>query len=326
MRIHLQSHANPTDFPLTPELWQTAAARAPGISGGHQVTFGDTEEAFDAAAPSMEILIAQKAALAPRLPLTTPSLKLIYVTSAGLESLAPFDWLPPNVILLNNRGTHAAKAGEYGLMALLMLASRIPAMAAAQREQRWQPLHSPILAGRHVVIVGLGALGGSVAKHAKQFGMRVTGIRTSAAPHPDCDQVLPIDALDAVLPAAEFLFLAAPSTPRTENLLSRDRIAMLPEGANVANIGRGALIDQDALMDALDDDHLAGAVLDVFVPEPIPPGHRLWTTPNLIITPHVSADDPRTYNARSLDIFFGNLRAYQAGRPLPNRFDPAKGY
>ncbi len=326
MHIHLQSRINPADFPLTLELWQAAADRAPDISVGHHVTFGDTPDAFHAAAPSMEILITQKAALAPRLPLTTPSLKLIYITSAGLETLAPFDWLPPGVILLNNRGTHAAKAGEYGLMTLLMLASRIPAMVAAQREQRWQPLHSSILAGRHIVIVGLGALGGSVARHAKQYGMRVTGIRTSTAPHPDCDQVLRIDALDTVLPTAEFLFLAAPLTPQTKGLLSRTRLAMLPEGASVANIGRGALIDQDALMDALESRHLAGAVLDVFVPEPIPPGHRLWTTRNLVITPHVSADDPGTYNARSLDIFFDNLRAYQAGRPLPNYFDPAKGY
>jgi phosphoglycerate dehydrogenase-like enzyme len=94
----------------------------------------------------------------------------------------------------------------------------------------------------------------------------------------------------------------------------------------VVNIGRGALVDQDALCDLLDDGQLSGAVLDVFTPEPIPPGHRLWTTPNLIISPHTSVDDPATYNPHSLDLFFDNLRARQDGRPMPNLFDPARGY
>ena len=94
----------------------------------------------------------------------------------------------------------------------------------------------------------------------------------------------------------------------------------------LVNIGRGALVDQDALCDLLDDGHLSGAVLDVFTPEPIPPGHRLWTTRNLIISPHTAADDPATYNARSLDLFFDNLRAWREGRPMPNLFDPERGY
>ena len=94
----------------------------------------------------------------------------------------------------------------------------------------------------------------------------------------------------------------------------------------MVNIGRGALTDQDALCDLLDSGHLSGAVLDVFTPEPIPPGHRLWHTRNLIISPHTAADDPATYNPRSLDLFFDNLRAWRDGTPMPNRFDPARGY
>ena len=183
-----------------------------------------------------------------------------------------------------------------------------------------------VLAGRHVVVVGLGALGGSAAQHARAFGMRVTGVRHTAAPHPGCDTVVGMDGLDAVLDDAEFLFLAPPLTPGTKGLLSRERIARLPKGAGLVNIGRGGLVDQDAVMDALDAGHLGGAVLDVFVPEPVPPGHRLWTTPNLVMTPHVSADDPATYAAASLDIMLANLREIAAGRPPPNLFDPARGY
>ncbi len=327
MRIHLQSHANsPSNFPLDAETWAAAAARAPDVGAGHQVSFGDTPEAFAAAVPEVEALISQTAALARLLPFQAPLLKLVYCTSAGLDRLMPLDWLPPGVPVLNNRGAHAAKAGEYGIMALLMLACRIPAVITSQRNELWRPIHGSVLAGRHVVIVGLGGLGGSVAAQARQFGMRVTGIRATVQPHEHCDQVLGMEALDSVLPEAEFLVLAAPLTEATRGMLGRARIALLPPHAGVVNIGRGGLVDQDALLDALDEERIAGAVLDVFTPEPVPPGHRLWTTRNLVMTPHTSADDPQTYNARSLDIFFDNLRALRDGRPLPNRFDPIRGY
>jgi phosphoglycerate dehydrogenase-like enzyme len=108
--------------------------------------------------------------------------------------------------------------------------------------------------------------------------------------------------------------------------MDRRRLHLLPAHACVLNIGRGALIDQEAICDMLDADRLSGAVLDVFTPEPIPQGHRLWTTRNLIISPHTSADDPNTYNPRSLDIFLENLRAWQEGRKLPNQFDTVRGY
>ncbi len=326
MRIHLQSHRSPHNFPLTPELWAAAAARAPDVSAGHHVTYADDRAGFEAAAPTMEVLVSQTSALVDLLPITAPDLKMIYVTSAGLEKLAPFDWLPPGVPILNNRGTHAAKAGEYGIMALLMLACRVPALITEQRAGRWTAMHGAVLRGRNAVIVGLGSLGGSTATHAKSFGMNVTGVRATPKPHPACDTVLGMDQLDQALPGAEFLFLAPPLTPATTGLLSRERIARLPKGAGVVNIGRGGLVDQDALLDALDSGHLGGAVLDVFTPEPVPPGHRLWTTPNLLMTPHVSADDPNTYNDRSLDIFFENLRALGKGQKLPNQFDLQKGY
>jgi glyoxylate/hydroxypyruvate reductase A len=100
----------------------------------------------------------------------------------------------------------------------------------------------------------------------------------------------------------------------------------LPQGAAVVNVGRGALLDQEALADLLEAGELSGAVLDVFDPDPLPPGHRLWTTPNLLVTPHVSTDDPTTYNRASLDIFFANLQAWREGRSMPNRVDPRRGY
>jgi len=326
MRIHVQNTPEDAQFAITPAQWAAAASRAPDVSAGHTVTFGDTAAEFQAAMQDAESLVAQTAAVHALFPAPAPHLRLIFCTSAGLDKLAPFDWLPPNVQLLNNRGTHAAKAGEYGIMALLMLANGMPGFATAQRAGQWTPRHGSVLSGRHVVVVGLGALGGAIAAHANRFGMRVTGVRTRAEPHPDCERVITLDDLDPALPNAEFLVLAPPLTDATRNLLHRCRIGLLPQGAGVINIGRGALLDQQALCDALDGGRLSGAVLDVFVPEPVPPGHRLWTTPNLVMTPHVSADDPATYIPLGLDIFFQNLRAFRDGAALPNRFDTARGY
>ena len=325
MRIHLQSKPSSTNLALTERNWADAKAGAGKSADGHALSFGEDAAAFAAGMADAEVLVAHTAALTEGLP-KSPKLRLIYVTSAGLDKLAPFDWLPDGVALLNNRGTHATKAGEYGLMALLMLVNRMPALATAQREGQWAPVNGTALAGQHVVVAGLGALGGSTAVHAKQFGMRVTGVRTSVAPHPGCDRVVATADLDAVLGEADVLFLATPLTAATRGLLSRGRIAKLKKGAGVVNIGRGGLVEQEALLDALDAGHVGGAVLDVFDEEPIPPGHRLWTTRNLIITPHTSADDPATYNVRSLEILLENLRALRDGRALPNQFDIARGY
>jgi len=326
MRIHIQTQSTPGTFPFTRDQWDAACARAPDISAGHDVTFGETPEAFTQAMQTAEALISHKPLVKALFPAPAPHLRLIFCANAGLDGLEPFDWLPPGAALLNNAGAHSVRAGEYGIMALLMLAGGMPGFASAQRDGRWAPFHGSVLAGRTVAVVGLGSLGGAVAGQAARFGMQVTGVRTRAEPHPDCARVVAVSALDTVLPGAEFVVLATPLTEQTRNLLDRRRIGLLPAGAGVVSIGRGALRDQDALCDALDAGALGGAILDVFVPEPVPPGHRLWATRNLVMTPHVSADDPQTYNPNSLDIFFQNLRALRDGTPLPNQFDLARGY
>ena len=328
MRIHVQSSPGAGSFALTPARWEAACARAGDLGIGHAVTFGDTAEALAAGLAEAEALVTQVGALVRAVPLPpAPQLRLIYCTAAGLDGLAPFTWLPDGVQLLNNRGTHGDKAGEYGLMALLMLANRMPAYATAQRAGTWAgDVHGGMLSGQRLLVVGLGTLGGAIATRAAAAGVVVTGVRTVAVPHPACVRVVDAGGLDAALPEADMVVLATPLTVQTRGLLDRRRIGLLPAGAGVVNIGRGALLDQDALCDALDAGALGGAVLDVFVPEPVPPGHRLWTTRNLVMTPHMSADDPASYVPRSLDIFFDNLAAWNAGRPLPNQFEAGRGY
>ncbi len=326
MRIPLQSPDGDPLFDFSRAMWDAAAARAPDIGPEQTVSIGVTPADFLAAMRDAEALVCDASIVKTLFPCPAPHLKLIFLTNAGLDRLAPFDWLPPGVVLMNNRGTHAAKSGEFAIMSLLMLANRVPAMVTNQRKGAWRKLWGSVLGGRRLAVVGLGTLGGATAEHATQFGMRVTGVRVHPAPHPGCEAVVGTDALDDVLPETEFLVLACPLTAATRGLMDRRRLESLPSGAGVVNIGRGELLDQDALCDLLDQQHLSGAVLDVFTPEPIPPGHRLWSTPNLIVSPHTSADDPATYNPHSLDIFLNNLRAWRDGQPLPNRFDIVRGY
>jgi len=200
----------------------------------------------------------------------------------------------------------------------------MPDYAAQQRARVWQPHFSPVLRGRRLTVVGTGDLGSGAARQARHFGMVVTGVNTSGRPHPDFDQV--VTGIDAVLADSAFVVLACPLTDQTRNLLDARRIGLLPAGAGLVNVGRGALLDMAALCDRLDAGTLSGAVCDVFDPEPIAAGDRIWTTRNLVVTPHVAADDPVSYNSDSLDLFFVNLAAWTEGAPLPNRVDLTRGY
>ncbi len=311
-------------FDLTPRQWEEACARAGET--GHEIRFGRTDDEFRSGMEWADVLLAQTSTLYKRFPCHAPNLKMIFLLSAGVDKLQPFSNLPAGVAVLNNSGVHSRKAGEYGIMALLMLNVRIPEMLGQQRDQVWQMLFSSSLNHKRVTIVGTGDMGAPVARAARHFGARVTGIRTRAVPHPDFDRIAPVSDLDTILPETDFLFLAAPLTETTRNLIDRRRLGLLPKGAGLVNIGRGAVLDEEAACDLLDAGHLGGAVLDVFHAEPIPKGHRLWTTRNLVISPHTSVDDPLTYNPDSFDILWANLNLQRAGRPMTHQVDLTKGY
>jgi len=326
MHIHIHEFPDSPFLKLTAQEFHEAAALAGPIGRGHVLTMGASLEDFAAAAPGIEVLIATPGAVR-RLDLTlAPKLRIIQSTAAGVDALVPFDMIPAGVKLLNNRGVHADRAGEFAIMAMLMLATHMPQFMADQRAHRWHRRPSGIVAGKRATIVGVGGLGGGAARRARQFGIHVTGIRNGDAPHPDCDETRPIGELDSVLPTSDFLLLACPLTPATRNLLDARRIGLLPRHAGVINIGRGGLVDQPALIAALNGQTIAGAVLDVFAEEPIPAGDPVWEARNLMITPHISSDDPDHYNAATLAKFFDSLAALAAGREPATRVDFAKGY
>ena len=254
-----------------------------------------------------------------------PALRWIHLVSAGVNHLLPLDWLPRHVALTNSSGVHAELAGQYGAAALLALNFRMPAHATNQRRGHWDQVFNSPIGGKTVVLVGLGAIGGSVARQAKRLGLRVLGVRRSGHPHAHADRVVGPANLAEVLPEADFVVVTAPLTPATRHIVGAKELDCLKPGASLVNMSRAGLVDYDALAGKLEAGELSGAIVDVLDPEPFPSDDPLWHTPNLVITPHISSD-PVDYVERMSRIFVDNLARLLGGRPLRNRVQPARGY
>jgi phosphoglycerate dehydrogenase-like enzyme len=169
-------------------------------------------------------------------------------------------------------------------------------------------------------------MGIAVARAARRLGMRVLGVRRSGRPLRGIDEMGGLDRLDAFLARADVLVVATPATDETRGLIDRRRLGLMKPGAGLVNVGRAAVVDYDALADALEAGRLGGAILDVFSPEPLPPESRLWRTPRLVVVPHCSSDDASAYADMVLDLFFENLGRLSAGKPIKNRVVPARQY
>ena len=256
-----------------------------------------------------------------------PNLRLIHIIGAGVEHLCPMDWVPDGVTVVNNRGAHADKAGEYGLMAVLMLHNRLPAIIGNQRRAHWESFVFD--ADRRKDVAGHRRRqhrrrGGTALPGARHAG--VSAVTRHGQPLDAVDEMFTTERLDDLLPRADFVFVAVPLTPETHNLLDGRRQALMKRGAGFVNVGRAATVDYEALTANLRSGHLSGAVLDVFDPEPLPPGSPLWSAPNLIVTPHVSADDGDSYVPLTLELVFRNLERLIEGKPLDNVVRPELGY
>jgi phosphoglycerate dehydrogenase-like enzyme len=305
-------------FQMTPERYEAAAERHGDVAGRVEASIATDFEGFDALIREVDVLVGWRF---PRenLAQRAPKLKWIHIWGAGVEHLLPLDWLPRGVVLTNNSGVHAPKAGEYMLMAILMLNNRIPTLVTSQHRAQWNEIFSTCVAGKTLGVIGVGHMGGTAAQRAKELGMRVLGVRRSARPHRYVDEMFGPDELDRVLPRADFVLVTTPLTRETRNLIGRRELDTMKRDAGLINLGRAQVVDYEALAEKLERGEIGGAILDVFDPEPLPPDSPLWKTPNLIITPHVASDDWDAYMPRTLDLVFDNLRRYFDGRPLKNR-------
>jgi len=256
----------------------------------------------------------------------SPNLKWIHCISAGIEHLLPLDWMYEKLIITNNSGIHSKKAGEYGLMSVLMLQNHLPKITTNQKNKKFVSLFSSPIAGKTIVVVGTGSLGASMIKLISPLGPKIIGVNKKGGNVEGCQKVVTTDKIDNVLPEADILYLALPETPETKNIINRKRLNLLKPSCGIVNIGRQSAMDYDALNDKLKKNELAGAILDVFTHEPIESGSKFWDTPNLIITPHVSSDDGESYIRLTLELFIKNLELFINNKPLVNQVDKKLGY
>ncbi len=255
-----------------------------------------------------------------------PRLRWLQSTSAGIGQMVKRVGLDQTKITFTTAsGVHARPLADFCLMAMLMFAKNYVWMDRDKKAKRWERYCGEELTGKTLAIVGVGRVGQEVARHGKRMDMRVTGMRRSSAPVPDIDKLFDRAELHAMLREADFLVLAAPHTSETEGIIGEAELAVMKPTAVLINIGRGALVDEDALVRALQQKRLAGAALDVLREEPPPQDSPLWDMPNVIISPH-SASTVTQENARITEIFCDNLRRYLSGQPLRNVLDKQKLY
>lgn len=295
-----------------------------GFASSVRVTRGDTAQEQRAALETAEILVLPSAADLRGIAEIAPRLRWIHCTSAGIDNLT-IDRLPEGAVLTNSRGVHTERAGEFSIAALLMLNNAIPEFATAQAARSWRPRAIEPIAGKLVVILGTGVLGEAAADKARLFGMRTIGVNRSGKANAAFDAMAPLCGLKDALREADYLLITLPATAETAGLVDRATLDCLPARAGVINIGRGPVLDADALAQKLTEGTLRNAVLDVLPQEPLPEDSPLWATPNLFITPHSGLFDVH-YGERCLAMFAENLQRYLRGEPVFNQVDLARGY
>jgi len=268
------------------------------------------------------------------LPELAPRVRWIQATSAGIGQMVRrlgYARRMPHTVFTTASGVHARPLAEFVLLSILAHGRRLLPTLRAQAARTWERFAGLDLAGRTVLILGLGSVGREVARLVRPLGVRVYGIRRSPrAPARDTgaapvDGTFGPDRLRELLPRTDYLVLTLPHTDETENIIGERELAALPEGAVLINIGRGAVVDEAALVDALRSGRLGGAFLDVFAQEPLPPESPLWDLPDVVVSPH-SASTSAGENARIVTLFCENLRRFRAGEPLLNLLDPDRLY
>ncbi len=256
----------------------------------------------------------------------TPKLRWYHTVSAGVENMPLPELAQRGIVLTNNSGSYDIQIAEH-LMAFVFAASRqLHRYRDQQRATQWREQTHQELRDATIVVFGMGSIGGEIARLASAVGMRVVGVRRKpASPGAGIDRVVAADRLADVVGEADYLAIAAPLTTATRGAISGEVISRMKPTAWIMNIARGAIVDESAMIEALRAKRIAGAALDVFETEPLPPDSPLWKLENVIITPHHSGSSPRA-GERTLALFAENLRRYKSGEPLINRVDYEAGY
>ena len=284
---------------------------------GTELHFALTHDATEVSAP-----------VAKSLREAAPNLKWIQLTSAGADRLLNTGFVEQGIVVTTVSGLHATPIGEFVIAAMLMFAKGAPRTMRAQAKHEWTRFAPTELRGKTVGIVGIGHIGAEVGRLAKAFGCRVVATRRSATAvtsEPYADEIMPAADMPRLLGESHYVVLSMPLTPETKGMIAEPQLRAMKPTAVLVNIARGAVTVEADLIRALQEGWIAGAALDVFDQEPLPPESPFWDMENVILTPHISGGT-EIYNQRAVEIFVDNLRRYLAGHPLQNVVDPTRGY
>ena len=310
---------------VTKDLFESKLSKYPGIKDKISYLIDWDDDNWKSSMKDADILLAWNFPT-KGLSKIAPKLKWIHIVSAGVNHLSPFNWVKKDLVLTNSSGIQAKKAGEFGLMSILMLQNQMTRIITNQKQKEYVTLLSNPIENKKVVVVGTGSLGGSMIKHISSLGANVTGVNRRGRNVDGCSKVIKFDKIDEVLPEADFLYLAVPETNETKGMINKKRLDALKHTCGIVNIGRASVMDYEHLRKKLKKNEISGAILDVFSEEPINRNSKFWDTPNLVITPHISSDSKGKYIEMVLEKFFDNLKLFIDQKKLLNRVDPNLGY
>jgi len=316
-----------TEWRPKPVMPETIRRRWPALRVVHLPNYGNLPQEL----PDADIFVgysirAEQLTFAGKL-------KWVHSTAAGVAQLMYPELRNSKIVVTNASGIFSVPMAEHTMGMILALARNFPDSVRFQDQAAWgqqqlwdMPQHFSEINGRILLVVGFGSIGKELARRAKAFDMRVWGVtRSGRGDTALAERIVPASQLGDVLPHADYVVLAAPETPETRQLMNAAQFARMKKGARFLNIGRGSLVDEAALIEALRGGRLAGAALDVTSVEPLPAGNPLWKAPNLFLTPHTSAISERLWE-RETQLLMDLLERWFDGRELTNVVDFVRGY
>ncbi len=301
---------------LAGRYMEMLAPRFPGLTFLPAVNEAEARDALRDA----EILLAQ-ITFPGHLLAEAPNLRWVQVMGAGADALLPY--VRPGVRLSRFTGSLGRHMAEYAVAHILAIAQRMPEAQRNQARRHWEPLRWTSVRGKRLGVAGLGSVGAEVAKLGAAVGMQVGGWSTQEPEDVELQEWFSSADFDEFLAWADFIVLALPATTQTRHIINKDSLGHMRPGAWLLNMSRGALIDEDALLAGLREGQPAGAVLDVFAKEPLPPGHPFWDMPNVVVTSHQSGS---VIPEEVVKLFATNLERYRQDRPLQSEIDVSRGY
>ena len=275
--------------------------------------------------PDADCLIAPAAAWIGNTIKLLPRLRWVHFMGSGTDEVLELLQSRPDLVASKSAGVNAPAIAEFAIAAMLYFFKDLDRFVEQQRECRWQRFWLSELSGRHILILGAGAVAQSLAERVTSLGLRLTAVGTKGGRRPALDRVVTLDELPAILPSADFIVCCLPLTNTTRGLIGPAEFRAMPPHAIFVNVSRGGIVDENALMQALRDGWIHGAAVDVFEDEPLPEGSPLWKCPSLLITPHVAGTTDK-FIPRMLQSFERNLRSLCSSGRLETPVDLDRGY